>query len=103
LKEKQTVVHRHEDWGRRPLAYPIKKLHKAHYVLLNIECTPAVRTELENSLRYNDAIIRYLILSRPVAISDMSAMMKSKESRSERRYDDEYREADSETVAAEMV
>ncbi len=58
-------VHRLEDWGRRQLAYPIQKVHKAHYVLMNVECSDKVRAELESAFRFNDAVIRRLLLSRP--------------------------------------
>jgi small subunit ribosomal protein S6 len=71
-------VHRLEDWGRRQLAYPINKIHKAHYVLLNVECDQAVRDEIENAFRFNDAVIRSLILKRDEAVTDMSALAKAK-------------------------
>lgn len=74
-------VHRYEDWGRRQLAYPINKVHKAHYVLMNIECNQDVLNELENAFRYNDAIIRKLVLVRREAITKSSPMMKGSESR----------------------
>ncbi len=71
-------VHRLEDWGRRQLAYPINKIHKAHYVLMNIECGEAVRDEIETAFRFNDAVIRNLILKRDEAITDMSILAKAK-------------------------
>ncbi len=71
-------VHRLEDWGRRQLAYPINKIHKAHYVLLNVECDQAVRDEIETAFRFNDAVIRSLILKRDEAVTDMSALAKAK-------------------------
>ncbi|MBE01601.1 30S ribosomal protein S6 [Marinobacter lutaoensis] len=77
-------VHRLEDWGRRHLAYPINKIHKAHYVLMNIECSQAVLDELTHNFRFNDAIIRDLILRRDEAVTEMSPM-KAAESREERR------------------
>ncbi len=89
-------VHRLEDWGRRQLAYPITKLHKAHYILLNIECDQAALDELTNSFRFNDAIIRNLITSRKTAITEPSAMCR-KEERSEGRDRDRYED----DVAAE--
>lgn len=73
-------IHRHEDWGRRQLAYPINKVHKAHYVLMNIECDQNALQELENAFRYNDAVIRNLILSRSEAVTEPSPMMKSNDS-----------------------
>jgi small subunit ribosomal protein S6 len=72
-------VHRFEDWGRRVLAYPINKIHKGHYVLLNLECDNETLTELSNAFRYNDAVVRNLILVRDEAITDTSIMLKSKE------------------------
>jgi small subunit ribosomal protein S6 len=70
-------VHRLEDWGRRQLAYPIKKIHKAHYVLMNVECGSEAMAELENAFRFNDAVIRNLILNTKAAVTEMSAMMKA--------------------------
>ena len=72
-------VHREEDWGRRQLAYPIQKLHKAHYVLMNIECEQEVLAELEGAFRFNDAVLRNLVISRPIAITETSLMAKAKE------------------------
>ncbi|MDF1655236.1 MAG: 30S ribosomal protein S6 [Coxiellaceae bacterium] len=72
-------VHRLEDWGRRQLAYPINKVHKAHYVLMNIECDQKALDELENLFRYNDAVIRNLVLRKDEAIVDASPMMKRSE------------------------
>ena len=77
-------VHRLEDWGRRHLAYPINKIHKAHYVLMNVECSQAAMDELTHSFRFNDAIIRDLILRRDEAVTDLSPM-KAAESREDRR------------------
>ena len=72
-------IHRLEDWGRRQLAYPINKIHKAHYVLMNIECDQNVRDEIETAFRFNDAVIRNLIVKRDEAITDMSILAKSKD------------------------
>lgn len=71
-------VHRLEDWGRRQLAYPINKIHKAHYVMMNVECNEAVRAEIETAFKFNDAVIRSLILKRDEAVTDMSALAKAK-------------------------
>jgi len=71
-------VHRLEDWGRRQLAYPINKIHKAHYVLMNVECDQAVRDEIETAFRFNDAVIRNLIMKRDEAVTDMSILAKAK-------------------------
>ncbi len=77
IKQGGGVIHRIEDWGRRQLAYPINKIRKAHYVLLNIECNQAVIDELESAFRYNDAVIRNMILRRKQAITEPSPMMKT--------------------------
>lgn len=84
-------VHRFEDWGRRQLAYSIQKLHKAHYVLMNVECPAAVIDELDNAFRYNDAVIRYMIMKMDAAITEQSPLLKAKEDKDggRRRFDDE--------------
>lgn len=76
IAEHSGQVHRVEDWGRRHLAYPINKVHKAHYVMMNIECDGATRAELENAFRYNDAVIRSLILRRDGAAAEASPLLK---------------------------
>jgi small subunit ribosomal protein S6 len=76
-------VHRVEDWGRRQLAYPIQKVHKAHYILMNIECGQDVLNELENAFRFNDAVIRSLTMKRPAAETAPSPMLKAQETRDE--------------------
>ena len=85
IEEGQGVVHRLEDWGRRQLAYPINKVHKAHYVLINIECGAETLEELTNSFRFNDAVIRNLVVNRNEAITAPSVMMRAEEPREERR------------------
>jgi small subunit ribosomal protein S6 len=85
IESQQGKVHRVEDWGRRQLAYPIQKVHKAHYVLMNIECGQATLAELESAFRFNDAVIRSLTLSRPGPETEPSIMMKSQEGRDEGR------------------
>ncbi|UVK78262.1 MAG: 30S ribosomal subunit protein S6 [Sodalis sp. Fse] len=77
-------IHRLEDWGRRQLAYPINKLHKAHYVLLNVESSQEVIDELETSFRFNDAVIRSMIMRVKHAITETSPMVKAKNERRER-------------------
>ena len=72
-------IHRIEDWGRRQLAFPIAKLHKAHYVLMNIECDGATLAELEGIFRFNDAVLRHLTVRRQEAVVEQSIMMKAKE------------------------
>lgn len=76
IKQSGGQVHRLEDWGRRTLAYPIQKLHKAHYILLNIECSGEALTELEEAIRYNDAIIRKLVLNKKAAVTTESPILK---------------------------
>ncbi|SHE22786.1 30S ribosomal protein S6 [methanotrophic endosymbiont of Bathymodiolus puteoserpentis (Logatchev)] len=68
------AIHRLEDWGRRHLAYPIKKLQKAHYVLMNIECDQATLAELESSFRFNDAVLRSMTIARKAAITEASVI-----------------------------
>jgi small subunit ribosomal protein S6 len=72
-------IHRLEDWGRRQLAFPINKIHKAHYVLLNIECEKSVLEELTGAFRFNDAVLRHLVISRKEAITEPSLMAKAEE------------------------
>ena len=75
-------VHRLEDWGRRQLSYPIAKVHKAHYVLMNIECDGETIAELEHSFRFNDAVLRHLTVKMTKAFVEPSPMMKEEKSRS---------------------
>ncbi len=72
-------IHRLEDWGRRQLAFPIAKVHKAHYVLMNIECSQPVLDELGSAFRFNDAVIRNLVISTKGPITEMSPIMKGKD------------------------
>jgi small subunit ribosomal protein S6 len=76
------TMHRLEDWGRRQLAYPIQKIHKAHYVLMNIECDQATLEELEHGFKFNDAVIRHLTMGTKTAVTAPSPMMKEEKSRS---------------------
>ena len=75
-------IHRLEDWGRRQLAYPIEKIHKAHYVLMNIECDNETLSELEHAFKFNDAVLRHLTVHMTEAVTTPSAMMKEEKSRS---------------------
>jgi len=77
IEKEGGVVHRFEDWGRRPLAYPINKIHKAHYVLMNIECGQPALDELNKLFRYNDAVLRHLVVRRDEAVTEGSAVLKS--------------------------
>jgi small subunit ribosomal protein S6 len=72
-------VHRLEDWGRRQLAYPVAKLHKAHYVLMNVECSDAALRELESSFKFNDAVIRKLVVRKEAAETGQSPLFKAPE------------------------
>src|SRR3569623_1309444 len=77
-------IHRLEDWGRRQLAYPINKVHKAHYVLMNIECNQAALDELGSAFRFNDAVIRNLVIAREEPVTEPSPLAKSKVDRDTR-------------------
>ena len=81
VKEAGGQVHRLEDWGRRQLAYPINKLHKAHYVLMNVEAPQQVIDELETTFRYNDAVLRSLVIHTKHAVTEASPMKAAKEER----------------------
>ncbi|MEQ8231413.1 MAG: 30S ribosomal protein S6 [Gammaproteobacteria bacterium] len=77
-------IHRLEDWGRRQLAYPINKIHKAHYVLMNIECDDATLEELTSAFRFNDAVLRNLVIKREEAVTEPSPIAQAKDEQSER-------------------
>src|SRR6187549_1548046 len=82
IATRSRTVHRLEDWGRRQLAYPIQKVHKAHYVLMNIECDQASLSELEHAFKFNDAVLRHLIVATTEAKVAPSPMMKEEKARS---------------------
>ena len=108
IEEKGGSIHRLEDWGRRQLAYPVIKLHKAHYVLMNIECDNETLEELEGLFRFNDAVLRHLTIRRSAASTDQSEMLKAKEEkdRSSRDHADRRRsssEGDSKKPAESTV
>ena len=75
------TMHRLEDWGRRQLTYPIQKLHKAHYVLMNIECGNETLLELEHAFKFNDAVLRHLTVTMDEAVTGPSVMMREEKSR----------------------
>ena len=104
IEDKGGSIHRLEDWGRRQLAYPIVKLHKAHYVLMNIECDNDTLEELEGVFRFNDAVLRHLTIRRQEAVTDQSEILKAREEkdRSSRDHSDR-RRASSETTPAETT
>jgi small subunit ribosomal protein S6 len=81
ITQQKGKIHRLEDWGRRPLAYPINKIMKAHYVLMNIECNQATVNELSDNFRYNDAVIRDNVLRMPHAVTEPSPVAKEKDGR----------------------
>ncbi|OOR89906.1 30S ribosomal protein S6 [Moraxella caviae] len=85
VEENGGANHRLEDWGRRQLAYPINKIHKAHYVLLNIECNDTTLAQLEELFKYNDAIIRSLVIRRESAITEQSPLAKEAEDKRTRK------------------
>ncbi|MCB5225428.1 30S ribosomal protein S6 [Alishewanella sp. 16-MA] len=84
IKEAGGTIHRLEDWGRRQLAYPIQKLHKAHYVLMNVEAPQTVIDELETNFRYNDAVLRNLVMRTNGAVIEPSPMAKVRDERRDR-------------------
>jgi len=95
-------IHRLEDWGRRQLAFPINKVHKAHYVLMNVEATAEAMDELNTTFRYNDAVIRNLVIRRDEAVTEESFIMKAeKESRERKSRYEERQAADADKSAAE--
>jgi len=81
IEKRGGTIHRLEDWGRRQLAYPINKVHKAHYVLMNIECDQEAVDELESAFRFNDAVLRNLIIRQDKAITEPSPLVKSSDER----------------------
>ncbi len=83
------VIHRLEDWGRRQLAFPIQNLVKAHYVMMNIECGQVVLDELVSGFRFNDAVLRHLVIVRDEAVTEQSIIMKTKDEKPERRRRDD--------------
>ncbi len=93
IEETDGKIHRLEDWGRRQLAYHINKVHKAHYVMMNIECNADALEQLNSAFRFNDAVIRNMVIKRDAAIVEQSPLMKSKEEEDERdrRRNEEYR------------
>lgn len=98
IEGKEGKIHRLEDWGRRQLAYPINKLHKAHYIMLNIECNQEALDELNNAFRYNDAVIRNLVFQQKTAITEASPLLKEKDERKSGREDREEFFAEDEEV-----
>jgi small subunit ribosomal protein S6 len=79
IQEGGGQIHRLEDWGRRQLAYPINKIHKAHYVLMNIECSQEILDELSSAFKFNDAVLRNMVIRRDEAIAEQSVLVKANE------------------------
>ena len=79
IEAKDGKIHRQEDWGRRQLAYPIQKIHKAHYVLMNIECDQETIDELTSAFKFNDAVIRHMVIRRNEAVTEPSLLIKRDE------------------------
>jgi small subunit ribosomal protein S6 len=94
-------VHRLEDWGRRQLAYPIQHLHKAHYVLMNIECSQKVLEDLVDGFRFNDAVLRHLVIRREGPITEQSPIAKAKEEKDSREARERARYGEGEETSAE--
>ena len=95
-------IHRLEDWGRRQLAYPIEKLHKAHYVLMNVEAEQVAIDAIENNFRFNDAVIRNLVIRTNGPVTDQSPMLKAREERRARDEDQDRRQQPKDVVAPEV-
>jgi small subunit ribosomal protein S6 len=100
IEEKKGSIHRLEDWGRRQLAYSIAKLHKAHYVLMNIECDNETLSELEGVFKFNDAVLRHMTIRRQTAVTDQSEMLKAREEKDRSGRDDRRRPEATETKEA---
>lgn len=94
-------VHRHEDWGRRQLAFSIQKVHKAHYILLNVECDDATIEDLKSTFRFNDAVIRNLVTRRPGPDTEASPMMKEVEAKEARKAQDSARASRSDSNSSD--
>ncbi len=84
IEQAEGKFHRLEDWGRRQLAYPIDKIYKAHYVLMNVECSADTLAELKSAFKFNDAVIRHMVISREEAVTEQSLLAKREESSSSR-------------------
>lgn len=97
IEEDGGKIHRLEDWGRRQLAYPIDKIHKAHYIMINVECSAKALEELTENFRYNDAVIRNMVIRRDEAVTEQSDMLKPEDTgRGERRERRERSDSDNE-------
>ena len=98
------IIHRTEDWGRRQLAYPINKIHKAHYILFNIECDMKTLEEIETAFKFNDAVLRNLIMQRKKADTEESPLMKiERESKEKKERDEVAQRPDSESETEDQI
>ncbi|HTS52843.1 MAG TPA: 30S ribosomal protein S6 [Burkholderiales bacterium] len=96
-------IHRLEDWGRRQMAYPIQKMHKAHYVLMNVECDQEALDEMEHAFRFNDAVLRHLTINMQGPVTEPSPMMRQEKSRAPSAGDQPRQPQDQQPVAASSV
>jgi small subunit ribosomal protein S6 len=103
IESNDGVVHRQEDWGRRQLAYPINKIYKAHYTLLNIECGQTALDELSSAFKFNDAVIRHMVLLQDGPITEASMLIKKDESRGDEERRSRAADDDGEAVAPEAT
>ena len=103
IEGKQGKIHRLEDWGRRQLAYPINKLHKAHYVLMNLSCTPESLAELNSAFSFNDAVIRNIVLASEKIITEASPLLKDKDDRARKHAADDDKKPESINVRQEPL
>jgi small subunit ribosomal protein S6 len=103
IESNDGVVHRQEDWGRRQLAYPINKIYKAHYTLLNIECGQTALDELSSAFKFNDAVIRHMVLLQDGPVTEASMLIKKDESRGDEERRSRAAGDDGETVVAEAT
>ncbi|GAB2188728.1 hypothetical protein MAH1_03340 [Sessilibacter sp. MAH1] len=101
INESGGQVHRMEDWGRRQLAYSINKIHKAHYILMNVECSQDILDELTTTFRYNDAVLRHMVVRCDEAITGESPIMKAEQEGRERKARREERQAREEAASEE--
>jgi small subunit ribosomal protein S6 len=103
IESNDGVVHRQEDWGRRQLAYPINKIYKAHYTLLNIECGQTALDELSSAFKFNDAVIRHMVLLQDGPVTEASMLIKKDESRGDEERRSRAADDDGEAVAPEAT
>jgi len=103
IEAKEGKIHRLEDWGRRQLAYTIQKIHKAHYVLMNLECNQEALDELESAFRFNDAVLRHMVIKCDKAVTEASPLIKKDDDRAAEEFSApaaDSDESDSDTEAA---